>query len=111
VRDIAPGPASSSPSSLIAAGGRVFFAADDGVHGVEPWVSDGTEGGTQLVQDLSPGPASSSPSEFARQGGTIYFTATDDDAGAQLWSMPADADATTPPRGRPRDPRVVPPRN
>ncbi|HEX4439133.1 MAG TPA: ELWxxDGT repeat protein [Thermoanaerobaculia bacterium] len=111
VRDIAPGPASSFPSRLAAVAGRLYFAADDGVHGVEPWVSDGTEAGTHLVEDLAPGPASSSPSQFRQSGDTVYFRASDDEAGAQIWSMPADADGSVRPRGRPRDPRVVPPRN
>jgi ELWxxDGT repeat protein len=37
VRDINPGRQSSSPLSLAAAGGRLFFGAWDGVHGVELW--------------------------------------------------------------------------
>jgi ELWxxDGT repeat protein len=34
---IAPGPASSSPGSFRRAGSRVYFAADDGARGREPW--------------------------------------------------------------------------
>jgi ELWxxDGT repeat protein len=37
VADIRPGPESSSPALKGASGARVFFTADDGVHGVEPW--------------------------------------------------------------------------
>jgi ELWxxDGT repeat protein len=36
-RDVAPGAASSSPWSLTRAAGKVFFSADDGVHGRELW--------------------------------------------------------------------------
>ena len=38
VEDIAPGPASSHPGGLAAIGNRLFFSADDGIHGREPWV-------------------------------------------------------------------------
>ncbi|HBL25905.1 MAG TPA: hypothetical protein DD490_03620, partial [Acidobacteria bacterium] len=39
VQDIAPGAFSSNPQELTAGGGgRLFFTADDGLHGREPWV-------------------------------------------------------------------------
>ena len=41
--------------SLTSVGGRVFFRADDGVHGSELWVSDGTPAGTELVADVNMG--------------------------------------------------------
>jgi ELWxxDGT repeat protein len=37
VQDIAPGAASSSPQALAAIGARLYFSADDGRHGAEPW--------------------------------------------------------------------------
>ncbi|HEX5748204.1 MAG TPA: ELWxxDGT repeat protein [Archangium sp.] len=36
-QDLAPGPASSFPSRFTRSGDRVFFVADDGVHGRELW--------------------------------------------------------------------------
>ena len=33
--------------------GNLLFVADDGVHDIEPWVSDGTEQGTQLIKDIN----------------------------------------------------------
>ena len=48
-------------SGLVAGQGALFFFADDGEHGPEPWRSDGTASGTTLLKDVVPGPAGSSP--------------------------------------------------
>ncbi|HEY2737981.1 MAG TPA: hypothetical protein VGK45_06215 [Thermoanaerobaculia bacterium] len=40
---------------LFAGAGRVYFLTDDGVHGFEPWVSDGTAAGTHLLKDICRG--------------------------------------------------------
>jgi ELWxxDGT repeat protein len=42
-------------SSLAAANGKLYFGADDGIHGEEIWVSDGTETGKVMVADLVAG--------------------------------------------------------
>src|SRR5262249_6820554 len=44
--------AGSNPHELTVAGGRLFFAAIDGVHGDELWVSDGTAAGTRMIRDI-----------------------------------------------------------
>lgn len=53
-------------------GSVVFFAGDDGVHGLELWGSDGTDAGTQLLLDATPGPNSSSLVDM-RAGATKVF--------------------------------------
>ena len=40
VKDINPGWMGSSPTSMTKVGDRLFFSADDGVHGREPWIGD-----------------------------------------------------------------------
>jgi ELWxxDGT repeat protein len=72
VLDIGVG--SSNPSQLVAIGSTTYFTADDGVHGVELWKTDGTAAGTVLVKDIFTG-GSSYPSNLTNVSGTLFFTA------------------------------------
>ncbi len=67
--------------------GRVAFAADDGIHGNELFLSDGSAAGTLRVADLSPGPAASTPRHFHRRGDRLFFAASDGVRGAELWAL------------------------
>ena len=68
LKDIRPGFRSSDPyldgysSSPI--GSKMLFIADDGVHGYELWVTNGTATGTKMVKDISGGSDSSGPYNF-----------------------------------------------
>ncbi|MBN1420215.1 MAG: PKD domain-containing protein [Planctomycetes bacterium] len=85
VKDIDREPGSSAPLSLAAVGDRLFFTADDGEHGYELWVSDGTEAGTVLVKNIRPGGDGSSPEFLTAVGGRMFFTANDGEHGVELW--------------------------
>jgi ELWxxDGT repeat protein len=86
VLDINPnGSDGSAPTELVANGSLVYFAADDGVHGVELWKSDGTASGTVLVKDINVGKDDSSPNHLANIDGTLFFAANDGAHGVELW--------------------------
>jgi ELWxxDGT repeat protein len=81
-------------SRAVAAGGRLVFAAEDGLHGRELWASDGTAAGTVLLQDAWAGAASSEPSGLTAAGGTVFFQAIDEEHGAELWKSDGTAAGT-----------------
>lgn len=72
--------------------GNLFFAADDGSHGMELWVSDGTDDGTRLLKDIRPGLDGSyagfapSSNKFASCNNKLFFIANDGVHGAELWA-------------------------
>lgn len=103
--DLRPGPAGSMEELCCslgdaAAGGNAYFVptgagallrVDDGVHGVEPWWSDGTANGTELVADLSPGSQGSQVEGCGRYAGDAVFRAAPAGASPELWA----SDGTT----------------
>jgi len=89
VRDIWPGPDGQLQLDGIVNDGQFFFRADNGTDGTEPWISDGTAGGTQQLADLRPGPDGSFPTFRGSLSSTVFFNAFDDAAGSEIWSVAA----------------------
>ena len=92
VKDIRPGVGDGIPnvSALRAAvvGGLCVFPGDDGVHGFEPWVSDGTSAGTQLLLDIRPGISGSTVGYNMLATGVgdfACFVASASTTGEELW--------------------------
>ena len=99
VDDIRPGPEGSSPRSLTAFKGGVYFAADDG-RGGALWRSDGTAAGTVMVKDPVPQfPTNAYPEALRVVGSRLVFLAPTPKQAATLWSSDGTAQGTEPFRG------------
>jgi len=72
---------------------KLAFFADDGVHGIEPWITDGTPEGTFLLKDINPDGSSIQNSSgyiynyktMAATDTHLYFKANDGVNGEELW--------------------------
>jgi len=95
LKDINPGEGSITERdyywsvNIIIAGKIAYFSADDGVHGMALWKTDGTEGGTVLVKDIRP--SSGLPGLYNGADGVLYFSATDGIHGDELWKTDGTA--------------------
>ncbi len=112
VKDIYPGGQSAfqyaeqSRRPIHAFNNRIFFAANDGSHGMELWTSDGTEAGTVLVKDINPGGESSllgyhsgnadyiGKFEATTLGQEFLFVARSAASGDELWKSDGTAAGT-----------------
>lgn len=93
----AGGANSSSPRGIVNStaaydGLLAFFTANDGVHGSELWVTDGTADGTEMVADLNPS-GSFDPKHITWVGHSVFFT--NGDSGG-LWVYDTDTPAVAP---------------
>ncbi len=89
VADIRPGLFGSDPTQLTVLAGKLWFVADDGAHGDELWVSDGTTAGTRMVMDIDPRtdhPTLRPHRWLTELSGRVYFAADDGARGTELWS-------------------------
>ncbi len=81
--------------NLTAVGSLLYFSGDDGIHGSEPWVSDGTVKGTRMLSDLTPGAASSLPNTFVGLEDVAYFAACSHSKGFEIWKSDGSTLGTT----------------
>jgi ELWxxDGT repeat protein len=67
-------------------GDAVYFAADDGITGLELWKTNGTTAGTVLVRNMDLNANSSNPKHLTVVDDEfLYFVADDGDHGRELW--------------------------
>ncbi len=86
---ICPGPCFPvAPGGLVELNGKAYFAASDGISGLELWSSDGTTDGTRMVSDICPGPCGGfeSPGGLLAFRGRLYFGADDGIHGKEVWT-------------------------
>ncbi len=89
VKDIRAGINSSNPTAFTNIKGNVFFAANDGVNGIEIWKSNGSAGGSFMVKDIRVGALGSSPTSLHNLNSTLFFSADDGVNGRELWKSTA----------------------
>jgi ELWxxDGT repeat protein len=94
IKDINPGSSTSSICYLTHVNNKLFFAANNGVNGMELWISDGTTAGTVLVKDINAGATSSSIGYLTDVNGTLFFVANNGSLGTELWKSDGTAAGT-----------------
>ncbi len=101
LKDINPGSAAASNRadhfSMIVNGNNALFWADDGVHGRELWITDGTSAGTTFLKDINPG-GGSSKTYFpggVTLNGKSFFRADDGTHNEELWVTDGTAAGTS----------------
>ncbi len=86
---IVPASIEFTPDEFVAVNNKLFFAADDGVHGLELWCYNPEFEVAFLVADIWPGPESAGPILLTRVGTGLFFEAWNATSGGELWSLNA----------------------
>src|SRR5262249_40363866 len=103
VKDIDPATSSiyfyQHESNFTDVNGTLYFIAQDSVHGVGLWKSDGTTDGTVLVKEMLPNANSYvgylPPTNFIGINGMLYFTADALSDGVELWRSDGSGSGTS----------------
>ena len=100
VKDINPGRETGmyddyTWDNFIVTTNKMYFPADDGVHGLELWTTSGTEESTFMLKDIIPGSQDTHPRHMVRIGETVYFVARGNSQIA-LWKTEGTSNSTVP---------------
>ena len=91
VKDLSPGPTSAFAQlpelTFVFFQAQLFFSANDGVHGVELWRSDGSPAGTQMLKEIHPGAGSAAITGLTATALGLFLSADDGQYGAELWRI------------------------
>ena len=85
---------SSDPRAITRVGDVAYFIASGRNMGRELWVTDGSSGGTRLVEDVLEGPDGSSMNHLTAHKSLLLFTTTDGVHGHESWRSGDDAKST-----------------
>lgn len=76
---------------------KLYFIANDGVHGYELWATDGTEAGTVMIKDVIPGEGDLIGNYYGNLkelNNKLYFIGNDGTKGCSLWRTDGTASGT-----------------
>jgi ELWxxDGT repeat protein len=79
---------------LLNVGGLLYFVADDGATGFEPWRSNQATAGTVRIKDIRAGALGSEPKYLTNISGIVHFAADDGINGSELWRANISGPAT-----------------
>ncbi len=72
-------------SGIFLINNQLIFSGDDGLAGTEPWISDGTAVGTQLLAEVKFDGNGGNLGGYVEMGGDLYFYASDGSFDCELW--------------------------
>lgn len=74
LKDINQREESSNPSDFTVAGDKLYFTADDGIHGEKLWMSSGVNGNADMIKDGIQNPLGSDIQNIIELDGKVFFT-------------------------------------
>ncbi len=85
----------SSPGDMKEFNNKLYFGADDGIHGDELWATDGTTAGTAMLKDIRagrfPGIDLTVDAPMRELNGRLYFNGSDSAQQYTIWSTDGTA--------------------
>ncbi|KAA0168370.1 hypothetical protein FNF28_02530 [Cafeteria roenbergensis] len=84
VRDIHAGTRGADISDITVLGDKIYFGANDGIHGNELWCANASLS-VWMLNDTIPGSGGLSPTQLGSYNGSVFFRGVTDETGSELW--------------------------